>query len=358
MCERNMNGAYFGWDIGGAHLKLASLDEEGRLLAVHQIACPLWQGLAQLAQACAILGTSAIAPQALHAVTMTGELCDVFADRASGVRDILAGLRRVLGPRASIRVYGGERGWLSPTLAAQAPLAVASANWLALASLVARSVPQGVLLDIGSTTTDVILIENGVVCCRGRDDAARLATGELVYTGVVRTPLMAVCRQVPVQGIWQNLAAEYFATMADVYRLLGVLDESHDQMATADGRSKDVDASARRVARMLGRDFESDASRADMRGVARHLARVQAREIEDAVALQASRAQSAGETLPIIGAGAGTFLAVQIAQSTGRAFVPFPTVLESDVETDTTLAAAAALAAPAVAVAKLAWLAR
>lgn len=352
-----MKGAWFGWDIGGAHLKLASLDEEGRLLAVHQIACPLWQGLAQLEQACAILGTAAMAPQAVHAVTMTGELCDVFADRASGVRDILAGLRRVLGPRATISVYGGEQGWLSPTMAAEAAHAVASANWLALASLVARSVTQGVLLDIGSTTTDVILIENGVVCCRGRDDAARLATGELVYTGVVRTPLMAVCRQVPVQGIWQNLAAEYFATMADVYRLLGLLDEAHDQMATADGRSKDIDASARRVARMLGRDFGSDASLADMRGVARHVARAQAREIEDAVALQASRARSAGETLAIIGAGAGAFLAVQIAQSTGRQFVAFQTLLELD-ETATTLAAAAALAAPAVAVAKLARLAR
>ena len=129
-----MKGAFFGWDIGGAHLKLASLDAEGRVLAVHQIACPLWQGLAQLQQACALLGTAAMPPQAVHAVTMTGELCDVFADRASGVRDILAGLRRALGPRATISVYGGERGWLSPTAAAAAALAVASANWLALAS--------------------------------------------------------------------------------------------------------------------------------------------------------------------------------------------------------------------------------
>ena len=353
-----MKGAYFGWDIGGAHLKLASLDEDGRLLAVHQSACPLWQGVAQLEQACAVLATAAMAPQALHAVTMTGELCDVFADRASGVRDILAALRRVLGPRATIQVYAGEQGWLSPAAAAEAPLAVASANWLALASLVARSVPQGVLLDIGSTTTDVILLENGVVCCRGRDDAARLASGELLYTGVVRTPLMAICRQVPVQGSWQNIAAEYFATMADVYRLLGVLEEAHDQMATADGRSKDVEASARRVARMLGRDFAGAASLADMRGVARHLARVQVREIEDALALQASRARAAGETLAIIGAGAGAFLAAQIAQSSGRVFIPFATLLDLDAATATTLGAAAALAAPAVAVAKLAWLAR
>ena len=36
-----------GYDVGGAHLKVA-LAEDGRTVAVRQIACPLWQGLDQL----------------------------------------------------------------------------------------------------------------------------------------------------------------------------------------------------------------------------------------------------------------------------------------------------------------------
>ncbi len=351
-----MKGALFGWDIGGAHLKVASLAADGRLLAVYQLACPLWQGLTQLERACAALGVAAMSPQAVHAVTMTGELCDVFPDRASGVRDILDCLAKVLGRRATLRVYGGDAGWLSPRAASDAAAVVASANWLALASLVARHVAQGVLLDIGSTTTDVILLEHGEVRCQGRDDGTRLASGELVYTGVVRTAVMAVCRQVPVRGIWQHLAAEHFATMADVYRLLGQLDESHDQMATADGRGKNIEASARRLARMLGRDLDVDASLADMQGVARHLAAMQRREIEDAVALQASRAEHAGSALPIIGAGAGAFVAAQVAHAQGRRYLPFQALLKS--VTNSALAAEATLAAAAVAVAKLAWLAQ
>jgi probable H4MPT-linked C1 transfer pathway protein len=351
-----MKGAIFGWDIGGAHLKLAILDADGRLLGVRQLACPLWQGLAQLEQACAQLDVATMAPQALHAVTMTGELCDVFPDRKHGVRGILDCLTAVLDTRATLRVYAGDAGWLSTPAAAEAATAVASANWLALATLVARIVADAVLLDIGSTTSDVILLEHGKVRCQGRDDAARLTCGELVYSGVVRTPVMAICRQVPVQGRWQNLTAEYFATMADVYRLLGQLDEAHDQMPSADGRSKDIEGSARRLARMLGRDFGLDASLADVQGVARYLARVQAREIEDAVALQASRVADANAALPVIGAGAGCFVAAQVAQLQGRAFQPFQALLEPDLHP--ALAAQAALAAPAVAVAKLAWLAR
>ena len=349
-----MNGDFFGWDIGGAHLKVASLDPSGRLIEVRQLACPLWQGLEQLDEACATLGLAGASASAVHAITMTGELCDIFHDRASGVREILARVTAQLDARARLRVYAGTDGWLTPDAAGAATAAVASANWHALATLVAEFVRDGILLDIGSTTTDVIPIEDGEVASRGRDDATRLEFGELVYTGVARTPVMAVCRKVPIQGRWQSLAAELFATMADVHRLLGELDESHDQLTSADGRAKDTTASARRLARMLGRDLDHDATPEDMRGVAAYLAGRQRRAIEDAVAVQASRATRRAHTLPLIGAGAGSFVAAQLARGSGREYLAFETLIGADAE----LARAAALAAPAVAVAKLAWMTR
>jgi uncharacterized hydantoinase/oxoprolinase family protein len=42
--------------------------------------------------------------------------------------------------------------------------------------------------------------------------------------------------------------------MADVWRVLGELDESHDQHLAADGREKTPKASAARLARMVGLD--------------------------------------------------------------------------------------------------------
>ena len=81
-------------------------------------------------------------------------------------------------------------------------------------------------------------------------------TGELVYTGLVRSFVMAIAERAPFAGRWSPLINENFATMADVHRILGTLPEGADQMATADGRAKTVAASRARLARMVGRDVE------------------------------------------------------------------------------------------------------
>jgi len=47
---------------------------------------------------------------------------------------------------------------------------------------------------------------------RGFSDADRLACEELVYTGVVRTPLMALADRIPFGGQWIPAMAEHFAT--------------------------------------------------------------------------------------------------------------------------------------------------
>ena len=62
--------------------------------------------------------------------------------------------------------------------------------------------------------------------------------GELLYTGVVRTPVMAVAQTAPFSGRMQRIAAERFATMADVWRLTGDLPGDADPYPTADQRGK------------------------------------------------------------------------------------------------------------------------
>ena len=94
-----------GWDVGGAHLK-ACLLERGVVVDVAQWACPLWQGLQHLHAA---LGQARERwPHALHdpqAVTMTGEMTDLFTDRQDGVQRLTDALQSALpGP---VRVYAG-----------------------------------------------------------------------------------------------------------------------------------------------------------------------------------------------------------------------------------------------------------
>jgi (4-(4-[2-(gamma-L-glutamylamino)ethyl]phenoxymethyl)furan-2-yl)methanamine synthase len=333
-----------GWDLGGAHLKAACVDA-GRLREVVQLPCPLWRGLdrldAALAEALARVG-----PAARHAVTMTGELADLFADRVTGVRTLVQyAAERLPG---ECRIYAGAEGLVSPSEASLRADSVASANWHATAAFVVGRVADGLLIDIGSTTTDIIPLRNGRLANRGYTDYERLEHGELVYAGVVRTPLSAVADRVPFEGRWRPLAAEAFATTADVYRVLGVLGEQADQDAPADGGRKDPEASAQRLARILGRDREPVALER-WRALARYLAGEQMRRLQRAMALIAST--GAGAEGPLVGAGAGRFLVAELARIVGRPYVDFAGLWGS---ASPGLRDRAAICAPAVAVARLA----
>ncbi len=248
----------YGWDVGGAHVKACRL-EGGVVVDVAQWPCPLWQGLDQLAPVlAAALQRWPGLDASMHAVTMTGEMVDLFADREDGVCRIAAALTPALAPvdPSGLRFFAGDAGWCgAEELAGRWP-DVASANWLATARHAASDsrADSGVLVDIGSTTTDLIAFRHGRVLGTSRSDADRLVTGELFYQGVVRTPLCALAPQIGWRGRPHNVMNEWFATTADVYRLTGELDPAHDQQPTADQGPKDMAGSRRRLARMIGLD--------------------------------------------------------------------------------------------------------
>ncbi|WP_036264314.1 hydantoinase/oxoprolinase family protein [Methylocapsa aurea] len=313
-----------GWDIGGAHLKAARA-EDGIITHAAQVPSPLWLGLEELdcafAQAQAIVGR---AP--LNAITMTGELCDAFATREEGVVGLAGAAERLLAPGA-VWFYAGRSGFVgAPEIAAHAS-DIASANWHASAALSGHRAPQALFIDMGSSTTDIIPIAGSRPAALGYADAARLGHGELVYTGLVRTFLMAGPKLVPFAGQWTPLMNEWFADMADVHRILGQLPAGADLTDTADGREKTAAASRARLARMIGRDScEADAAAWDR--LARFFAEAQLREIMDAAALVLSRSiLDAGA--PIVGAGVGRGVIRQIAHRFERPFVAFDELIEA-----------------------------
>ncbi len=335
-----------GWDIGGAHLKAVRLADDGRILGAVQRPCPLWQGLQHLEQALEE-ALESLGQADAHAVTMTGELADIFADRREGVLSLVAAMQRHL-PQAQLQIFAGNRGFVAPEQAAQHTDAIASANWLASAQYAARRGGNGLFIDIGSTTTDIVPLVQGKVRALGQSDAERLATEELVYTGAVRTPVMAVARRAPFAGQWQRLAAEYFATMADVHRLTGHLDPEHDMALTADGAGKTAEDSARRLARMVGRDL-TDGSMEQWGELARFIAADQVQDIRNAV----ERALSRGlldQHASFIGAGAGCFIACELARQMKREYIDFSDLVDGSDDAREW----AAVCAPAFAVA---WLA-
>jgi (4-(4-[2-(gamma-L-glutamylamino)ethyl]phenoxymethyl)furan-2-yl)methanamine synthase len=335
--------AVVGWDIGGAHLKAARV-EDGRITAAIQVAAPLRLGLERLAHAFA--EAKALIGQAdCQAVTMTGELADTFSSRAEGVARLTAAAVRELA-QSRVMIYAGRAGFVAPADAAKHVTDIASANWFASASVVSRAIGSSLFMDMGSTTTDIVPIVNGAVAARGYTDAERLANGELVYTGLVRSFLMATANRVPFAGGWTGLIHENFASMADVHRILGSLPDGADQMESADSRAKTVAASQARLARMVGRDVD-DADASAWTALAQYFAEAQIRAITDGGMLVLSEGQLPANA-PIVAAGIGAGLLQEVARRLSRDCIEFEALINITPGVRTKVSSVAPAAAVAI----------
>ncbi len=299
-----------GWlalDIGGANLKAAEARGRCRLAPF-----PLWREPVRLPEALAGVVAGFPACRGL-AITMTGELADCFATKAEGVAAIVAAAQQAAAGR-TVAVYSTRGTWLTIDEAMAAALDVAAANWHALArwagTRFAADSPA-LLVDVGSTTCDIIPLLGGTPHTDSRTDPARLSRGELVYTGVRRSPLCALVSRARWRGHECRVAQELFATAEDAYLVLEQLPEEPDRRDTADGRPATRAAALARISRMVCADptlFSLDE--------AVDLAQ---RAAERQQALLAEAIVEVGSRLPEppsqwIVSGAGEFLAHQVAR--------------------------------------------
>lgn len=339
-----------GLDVGGAHLKVA-LVENGKPIAARQFVCPLWRGLGHLDKALNEARELTIRASAA-AVTMTGELSDLFETRQEGVRTLV--------DRITAEYGTDTRFWMGHVLFGDAETAkanfpdVGSTNFLATATLAGRrlraqgSSPNALLVDIGSTTTDIVPIINAEPAPRGLTDPDRLVSGELVYTGLTRTAVMAVANRAPFSGAWQGLAREYLATMADVRRILDTLPEGADAHDTADGRGKSQALSIARFARMFCREA-ADARLPSWQQAAQYVEELQLRSIHDGCAQVLSGIDPDNRPGIVIATGLGASLASEVARRLHLPSQSFSELAGAPPE----LQAAVDCNAPAVAVALL-----
>ena len=238
-------------DIGGANIKSAN----GRGFA-QSYPFALWREPSLLAQQ--IRTAISEAPACDHlAVTMTGELADCFASKAAGVRYILQAVSAGSDNRHT-RVYLVDGRLVTPQVALTMPQLAAAANWHALARFAPRYAPSGaaLLIDVGSTTCDIIPLVDGQPAAKGVTDTQRLVAGELVYTGVERSPVCAVVSSVPYRERTCPVVQEVFATMRDVYLVLDLHPDDPANTSTADGQPATRSCARVRLGRMIAADAE------------------------------------------------------------------------------------------------------
>ena len=292
-------------DVGGANLKLS----DGRSHS-HQVAFALWKQPLSLTDAIAALLAEAPSADAV-AVTMTGELADCFSSKRQGVSFILDCVCRA-AEKLPVTVYLTDGRLVSLDEAVAVPQLAAASNWHVLATFAARVAGprSGCLIDIGSTTSDIIPFADGQVIAQGSDDVGRLLSGELVYSGVGRTPVCGLIQAADYQGQRCSIAKEFFATTQDVYLALDELPELPHANDTADGRPATKSAARSRLARMFcvdGSSFSQD----DAISLATLVAQRQLDELLSAVMRVTGRLPTGLETFVI--SGSGEFLAKRVA---------------------------------------------
>lgn len=289
-----------GLDIGGANLKAAT--SAGRALTQP---FAVWKEPHILTDQ--IRRLVANFPETTEvAATMTAELCDCYETKLDGVTRIVQAILDATNP-LPLKLWSVKQGLVLPDFAITNYMDVASANWHALATVAGRYAPTGpaLLIDCGTTTTDLIPLKNGKPFSRGLTDVDRLKYGELVYTGWRRTPATTLLGH-------SKYAAEFFATTLDAYLVLGWIEDNVMDCDTADGRPATRANALARLARMKCADTHILADN-DIIDIAHHVSTLQRNILFESIIHHFEDLHS-DTSLRLIVSGSGAFLVHKIIQ--------------------------------------------
>ena len=253
-----------GLDIGGANIKAVyfSDDSSDREVLTISVPLPMWECWKELPDALRKISKDfGISPDTRVGVTMTGELADCFSCRREGVSYIANAVDLVFSEQ-EVLFYKTDGNWCDAESASNVWMLLAASNWHAMAQTSAAYLPDktGLVIDIGSTTTDIIPIIDDQVLAVGKTDFQRLSNHELIYAGIGRTPVCGLIQTVDVDGSSVQMARELFATTDDALIWLKLIKEDDNDTNSADHRSRSRTNAYRRLARMVCSDDEETSS--------------------------------------------------------------------------------------------------
>ena len=292
-----------GLDIGGANTKAASVDGK----YARSVYLPLWKN-SPLEKVLKRINAEQ-KPEAV-AVVITGELADCFSSKKEGLESIMNAACRAFSCPVYFRGHGGFAGKDMTDSMMGNIMDIAAANWSASAELLARELGTSLFVDMGSTTTDLIPIKSKPLAAK--TDFLRLASGELVYMGLLRTRLDSILPVARIRGHHVPLAPELFAIIADAHLALGHIDPDRYTCDTADGKDRGRSSSLRRLARSVCADLDEIGERGAM-AIAEQACTEQKRILVSAMERQAER----HGLERVAAAGIGEWLVAEAAMTLG-----------------------------------------
>jgi len=307
-----------GFDIGGANTDIAvvDFDSQGNIIGIKTDFeyFPMWLKKDELGDALLDLLGDDLEKIDAVGVCMTAELVDAYKTKQEGVIDIAKKSEESFSVPTG---FIGLNGVLRSDELIERPDEVAAANWIATAKIASQIDENCIMIDTGSTTTDIIPIKEGSECAKGRSDLERLKTGELVYNGTLRTNVAAIVDKVPLNNEFVRVSSELFATTADVHMVLGNITEKDYTCSTSDGAGKSKEDCMRRIARVICGDLYM-LSQFDIEKIAAYIYKKQVQKIAEAL-LEVSKRENlakvvtTGLGMDIIGAKAAEMAGLEWA---------------------------------------------
>lgn len=246
-----------GLDIGGANTDCAIVEiNDNKVISMKKDRTyfPMWKENDKLQKA--LINFSKDDPDIeVVCVSMTAELADGYNSKKEGIIDISHKVMDVFNNKKVYFVtFDGLKTYdeLKKNL-----LSAAAANWIGTSEIIKYIEKNCIFIDIGSTTTDIIPIKNQKEISLGHSDLERLSTGELIYTGMLRTNLASIVHKVPIHGKLTRVSSELFTISADIHRILGNINEEDYTCPTPDNNDKDIISCKRRLARLVCADLDN-----------------------------------------------------------------------------------------------------
>ena len=313
---------FLGLDIGGAHVKAVGVDESQKVCFIFYEKCPVWESFFLLRQTLEKLLKTLGTNNTIFGITITAELSDCFKNRKYGAKQIF---KLCLDLNIDFYFFSSKTQNFKKKINY---IDICSMNWLATGKYLKDRINEGVIIDFGSTTTDLVVIKNKKVINKYFTDYERINNFELIYTGLTRTPLFALSEKIILGNKSYYLIPEFFSSTADLYRVNKTLKKNLDLYDTSDKRSKTQLSSLRRISRNFGIDLDKQ-NIVLMNQLVKNLIEVQKKFIFNSLN-KLIKINNINSKLPLILCGIGQDILEQSAKDFGYDTVRFSSYLKGN----------------------------
>ena len=246
-----INKLYLGWDIGGANTKVCVFDNNFKIIDLHTKNIKVWNNFSDMKVFFKYISNIYDSFEIYNLVTITAESCDNFKNRKHGMTEILSNCSNYI--KGNILFFTNIDKYVDFETAIKSPERLFSTNWILTSKFLNKKKDIDLIIDIGSTTTDIIFknmnIQDNI------NDHMRLSNKTLLYLGVIRTPLSMMADNINYNGQDISLVNEVFATTGDIFNINNDIDFSALDYLGSDNLQFTKKNSFIRLARIIGLDY-------------------------------------------------------------------------------------------------------